>query len=51
MQEALTSTEPPLNDAAAVEQSLRNANSHATAEHLALEVLHEIRNPLRRWET
>jgi len=31
---------------AAVDQSLRKPSSHATAEHLALEVLHEIRNPL-----
>jgi signal transduction histidine kinase len=34
------------SDPAALEQSLRIATSHATAEHLALEVLHEIRNPL-----
>jgi signal transduction histidine kinase len=45
MQDVTTSTQPQ-SDPAIAEQSLRKASSHATAEHLALEVLHEIRNPL-----
>jgi signal transduction histidine kinase len=44
MQNGITSTGPESKEAA--EQSLRKASSHATAERLALEVLHEIRNPL-----
>jgi len=45
MQNGITTTGPQSKEEAA-EQSLRRASSHATAEHLALEVLHEIRNPL-----